>query len=114
MGPVLPALDEQGIAGTFRIAEFSVVAQPRAGGVARVANDVDRCRDADGKSPALVERAGENQRRRRILHGMDVEQQIDGVHQRANFPRPPQLDTVAGTIEHFGGPDTVEILVDIA
>ena len=97
-----------------RIAECRVVAQPGAGSVARVTDDVDRRRDFGGKPPALVQGTREHQRSRRMLHGMDVEQQIDGVHQRADFPRSPELDTVAGTVENIGRPEAVEILVDVA
>ena len=49
-----------------------------------------------------------------MLHGVDVEQQIDGVNQRADFPRTPEFDAVAGAIENLGRPEAVEILVDVA
>ena len=115
MHPVLSALDEQSISDRCphrRMPRSRASAYRRRGPRRRRHGPVSPT--VEGESPALVVASREHQCRRRVLHGMDVKQEIDGIYQRADFPCASELHAVAGAVEHLGGPETVEILIDVA
>ena len=67
-----------------------------------------------GQRHRPIEGAGQHQRRRRILHRVDVEQEIGGVDERAQGPGAGKFDRLARAVEGGLVPQPVEILVDKA
>jgi hypothetical protein len=47
-----------------------------------------------------------------MLHRMEIQQQIDRVVERSQRSGAGQFDRVAGTVQHLGRPEPVEILID--
>ena len=112
--PVLAAFDQQRIARIVGVVEERVVAQPLAGRVAAVDDDVlgraERLRELD----ALALPAGHRERRAAIGHRMQVEQVVDAIVERAQFARAGEIGGLPRAVQHLGGPQPVEVLVDAA
>jgi hypothetical protein len=110
--PVLAALDEQRRARVVLVVEERVIAQPPAGGMTAVDDDVlgrpERARERE----ALAPQPGQGKRRTRLRHRMQVEQHVDAVVERTKLARAAQLRAVPRAIEHLRGPQSVEVLVD--
>ena len=111
-GPVLATFDQQGAARIFRIVEKIIVAHPAAGSVTRIKNDKTWGSDSLGKEPAFPVTPGQDKRFSRILHGMNVEQEIRFIDDRVNFAGPVPFDALGIAFQDTHIPDPVEILVD--
>ena len=70
--------------------------------------------DAPGKVNALGERPGDHDRPMRIVHGMNIQQEIDFVDHRSHRAGASELDRLPRTIECGGRPDAIEIFIDKA
>ena len=112
--PMLAAFHQQRVLRAGRIAEAAIVAHAQAGLVALVGHDRRRHADFGSKLAALGERAGQHQRRRGLLHRMQVKQQIDLGQQRLDLAGAVQFDRTARAVQRIGAPDAVHVLIDEA
>ena len=69
---------------------------------------------ACASSSALALAARQRQRRARIGHRMQVEQVVGAIVERPQLARARELARCRAAVEHLGGPQAVEVLVDAA
>ena len=112
--PVLAALDQQRVARIAGIVEERIVAQPFAGRVAAVDDDVLRGAERLRELHALALPAGHRERRARVGHRMQVEQVVDAIVQRAQLARAGEVGGLPRAVQHLRRPEPVEVLVDAA
>src|SRR5947199_7744577 len=65
-----------------------------------------------GKLKALGEASCHGQRWTRLRHGMQIEQIIDAIIERAQLTRAGKLQGLTRSVEHIGAPESIEVFVD--
>ena len=110
--PMLAAFDQQCVARVPGIVEERVVAQAFARRVSAVDDDVLRDAQRLRELHTLALPAGHRERRAPVGHRMEIEQKVDAVVKRTQRARAGQVGGLPRAVQHFGGPQPVEILVD--
>ena len=100
--PMLAAFDQQRVARVHRIVEGAVVAQPLAGGMSGVDDDVLRNAHGLRKLEPLALPAGERERRAGVGHRMQVEQEVGVVVHRPQLAGTRKVARGARAVEHVG------------
>ena len=83
--PVLAGLDQGGGAARVGVGEPMVVDEALSAGVPVIGDDQIRNADPEGEPPSLLRGPAEEQWIRRPKHGMEIEQHVHGLDERADF-----------------------------
>jgi hypothetical protein len=112
--PMLAAFDQQRRLVARLVGERAIVAHAPPGGVAAIHHDGLRHPHREREVAPFPHRTAQPERRRRVLHRVDVEQEIDAVDQRPQLASPGQLRRLARPFERARVPQPVEVLIDEA